>query len=103
MCQRQLLDQMSSHVKNSNDIDLKLHVLNELHDNLILFAADTPTMCPNINTEEGLMFLKIAPDNLIFKVEPDWSRKVIINAIKLLLLYNVFHFGDTFCRKKSAE
>ena len=56
-------------------------------------------MCPNINIEEGLMFLTIALDNLIFKVEPDWPRREIINDIKLLLRFNVFQFGDTFCRQ----
>ena len=53
---RQLLDQMLSYVKNSNDIVLMLNSLDELDDNIFLFKSDATAIHPNINTEEGLMF-----------------------------------------------
>ena len=68
-----------------------------------MFAADATAMCPNINTEEGLVFLTIALENLIFKVESGWPRKENINAIKLLLRCNAFQFGDMYYRQKNVE
>ena len=59
-------------------------------------------MCPNTNKEEGLTFLTIALDNLIFRVDSRWPRKEIINDIKLLLRFNVFQFGDTCYRQKEG-
>ena len=47
---------------------LTLNALDELDDDMFLFAADTAEMHQNFNTKEGLMFLTIALDNLIFKV-----------------------------------
>ena len=69
MCLRQLLDQTPSYFKKSNDIVLMLNARDDLDDDMFLFTADAIAMCPNINTEEGLMFLTIALDKLIFKVE----------------------------------
>ena len=46
-----------------------IRVLNELDDNLFLFTEDAKEMFPKINTEEGLAFLTISLDILIFKVE----------------------------------
>ena len=66
---RPLLDQMNSRVKNSNNTGLMIRALNELDDNLFLFTEDAKEMFPKINTEEGLAFLTISLDILIFKVE----------------------------------
>ena len=71
MCLRQLLDQVSSYVKNSNDTVLMLNALEELDDDMFLFSADATSMHPNTNTEEGFMFLTIALDNLIYKGDPN--------------------------------
>ena len=70
--------------------------LNKLDDNIFLFTADSTAMHPNINIEEGLKVLTLALDNLIFKVQPNWPRREIINAIKLLLRFNVFQFGYAY-------
>ena len=51
---RELLDQMPSHVNNSNDIVLIIQSLNKLDGKIFLFTADDTSMYPNINTEEGL-------------------------------------------------
>ena len=51
---RQLIDQTPSCVKNSNDAVLILNVLDELDDDIFLFAADAIAIHPSINTEEGL-------------------------------------------------
>ena len=75
---------------------LMIRTLNELDNNVFLSAADATSMCPNINTEEGLAFLTIVLDNLMFKVEPNWPRTEIINATKLLLRFNVFQFRGTY-------
>ena len=40
-----------------------------MDDNTFLFTADDTTMNPNIDTEEGLRFLTIALDSLIFRVD----------------------------------
>ena len=66
---------MTSYVKNSNEIVLILNDLEELDDDKFLFEADAIAMHPNIKTEEGLVFLTIALDNLIFKVDLNWPRK----------------------------
>ena len=78
MCLRQLLDQTPSYVKNSTDIVLMLNALDELEDVIFLFATDATTMCPNINTEEGLIFLKIILNKLIFKVDPNSPKKLLM-------------------------
>ena len=100
---RQVLDQIPSYVKHSNDIVLTLNVLDELDDDIFGFATDATSMSPNINTEERLIYLTIVIDNLIFKVEPKWLRTEIINAIKFLLRFNVFQFSDTYHRKKRMK
>ena len=56
-----------------------------------------------MNTEKGLMLLTMSLDNLICKVDPNWPRKEIINAIKLLLWFNAFQIGDVCCRQKEGE
>ena len=66
----QLLDQTPSYVQTSNDIALMLNTLEELDDDMFLFAADAKATHPNMSTEEGLMFLTIALDNLNFKACP---------------------------------
>ena len=100
MTLRQLLDQIRSYVKNSNDIALMLNALDELDDKMFLFTEEETAIHPNINIEEGLMFLTIALDNLIFKIGLNWSRTEIVNAMKSLLRFNMFQFGDTHCRQK---
>ena len=82
---------------------LLLNDIEELDDDALLFAADETAVCLNTNTEEGLIFLKIALDNLIFKVDSSWPRKEIINAIKLLLRFNVFQFGGACYRQKEGR
>ena len=47
---RELLDQMTSYVKNSNDITLMLRCLNTLYGNMFLLTAGATAMCHNINT-----------------------------------------------------
>ena len=59
-------------------------------------------MYPNINAEEGLTFLTLASNNLIFKVQPNWPRREIISAMQLSLRFNVFQFGDTYYRQKEG-
>ena len=93
---------MPSYVKNSNEIVLTLQAIKELDDYTFLLTADDALMCPNINAEEGLIFLTLALDNMIFKVGPIRPRKEIINAIKLLLRCNVFQFGDVHHRQKEV-
>ena len=82
---------------------LVLNALDELDDNMFLFTSDETAMCPNMKTEELLMFLTLALNNLIFKVEPNWPRTDVINAIKLLLRFNVFQFECTCYRKNRVE
>ena len=101
MCLRQLLDQVSSYVKNSNDTVLMLNALEELDDNMF-FTACATAMHPNMSIEEGLTFLKIELNKLIFKADRNRPRKEIINTIKLLLWFNVFQFGDTCYRQKEG-
>ena len=93
---RELLDQIPSHVKKSNEIAIILRYINELDDKMFLFAEDATSMQPNANTEEGLTYLTLELDNLMFKTEANWPRRDIINAIKLLLRCNVFQFGDAY-------
>ena len=57
---RELLDQIPSYVKNSNEILLILRCFNALDDNVFLFTADAAAMCPTINTEEGLHSKKLS-------------------------------------------
>ena len=68
---RESLDQTPSHAKNSNNIVLTLKSLNELDRNMFTLAADDIAMHPHINTEEGLTFLTLSLDELMFKVEPN--------------------------------
>ena len=96
MWMRELLDQIPSHVKKSNEIAIILRYINELDDKMFLFAEDATSMQPNANTEEGLTYLTLELDNLMFKAEANWPRRDIINAIKLLLRCNVFQFGDAY-------
>ena len=103
MCLRQSLDQTPRHAKNSNDIVLMLNTLKELDDHMFLFVVDATAIRPNTNTEERLMFLTIVLDNLIYKGDPNWPRKEIINAMRLPLWFNEFQFGDACCRKKRVE
>ena len=91
---------MPSYAKNSHDIALLLNSFNEIDENMFLFTKNDTSMCPNINTEEGLTFLTIDIDNLIFKVKPDWPRKETITVLKSLLRFNVFQFGDAYYGKK---
>ena len=81
---------------------LTLNYMEELDDNTLLFTVDAAAMCPNINTEEGLMFLTISLDNLIFKVDSSWPRKEIINTTKMFLRFNVYQFGNTCYRQKEG-
>ena len=81
---------------------LTINALDELDDSMFLFAVDATSMCTNINTEKGLIFLTISLDNLIFKAESSWPRTEIINAIKLLLQFNVFQFVDAYYRQKEG-
>ena len=60
-------------------------------------------MHPNINTEEGLTFLTLSLDDLMFKAEPNWPKSEIVTATKLLLRFNSFQFGDTCYRKKEGR
>ena len=53
---RELLEQITSYVKNSNDVLLMLKCLNASYENGILFTSDATAMRPNMNTEEGLTF-----------------------------------------------
>ena len=60
-------------------------------------------MCQNISIEEGLVFLTLALDTLIFKARPIWPREDVILAIKMLLRFKIFQFGYTYYRKKEGE
>ena len=57
-------------------------------------------MNPNIITEEGLAFLNLALDVLIFKVRLSYPIKVIISEVQILLRFNIFQFVGTHYRKK---
>ena len=96
------LDQVHSYVKNSKDITLALRCLIVLDDNVFLFTADTTAIYPNINIEERLTFLTLSLENLIFKVGLNGHRKEIINTMKLLLIFNVFQFRETYYRQKEG-
>ena len=90
-------------MKNSNDIVLILNCLNVLDENMFLFTAYSIAIHPNINTEEGLTFLTLALNNLMFKVNHNLPRKETITTIKLLLRFNVFQFEDAYYRRKEGE
>ena len=103
MLLRESLVQIPSCVKNSNNVAIMLIFLNELDDVMFLFTVDATAMHPSINTEKGLTFLTLSLDNLMFKSETNWPRSDIINAMKLLLRFNVFQFGDDCNRQKNEE
>ena len=66
---RQLLLQIPSYVKNSDDIINILNSFNNVLEYYYVFTADAVAMYPNIDTEEGLTFIIIALDNYIFKIQ----------------------------------
>ena len=60
-------------------------------------------MRPDVNTEERLKFLTIALDNLIFKVNTNWSRKEIITTLKLLVRCNFSNLEMSAEEKRKWE
>ena len=56
-------------------------------------------MCHNIKTEEGLAFLILALDTFLFKVQPNWPRRQLLLAIRLILKCIFFQFDDTYFKR----
>ena len=81
-----------SYAKNSNYSVLTLKFLNVIDKNIFLFTANATENFPNIKTEDGLRFLMLELDNLIFKLESNWLRNEYLTDTKLLLSFSVFQF-----------
>ena len=62
---------MHKFAKNSNSIVAMIKCFDIVENNIFLLIDDAKVMHPNDNDEEGLAFLMLALDTLIFKVRPN--------------------------------
>ena len=60
---------------------------------------DALTMCPNIDTEEGLVALCTCYEMNLTKHTKNLSIKKLMCALRLLMKLNVFLFSSTCCRQ----
>ena len=62
------------------------------------FTADAKSMYTNINSNHALELLRLFLEELEKegKLPPDFNIKMIMQAAKLIMKWNLFEFGDTF-------
>jgi hypothetical protein len=92
-----IIKQLPFVAKSSTDVLKELLALPPLPEGARLFTADAQSMYTNIDTKHAIdsimAFLYANPDMCrIAKVEP----KSILLALRILMIHNVFTFGDTY-------
>ena len=92
---------VSTYIKDSNEFREKLKQFEPLPSNARMHKTDAASMHTNIETNHGLQILR----NFLEKLKrngqlpPDFDIEIILKAAEIVMLWNIFEFGDCYFRQ----
>ena len=90
-----LSHQISTNIKDSDDLIAKLKALGPIESNECFFTSDAVVMHPKKNTEEAIASLILAHETDLSELGENFPIKQLIRALRMLMKHNVFKFSST--------
>ncbi|KAL7554336.1 hypothetical protein ACHAWF_017782, partial [Thalassiosira exigua] len=91
---QQLKDFSPTYLRDSYQMLEELDKLEELPEGTKLFTMDATAMYTNIDTDHGLEVLEKFIEMFEDELPDDFPKDLVLWAMKIVMRYNVFEFGD---------
>ena len=99
---KQYISFVPSYTKDCFEVKQLLEELGELPEGTIAITMDATAMYTNIDTAHGLEILENFMEMFHDEMPPDFPQGLVLDAMKLIMSYNVFEAGDTFHQQISG-